>query len=412
MNRIANRTASRVANRIVVLAVAVAAAGPTGAQSLFSPAPLTGPDWATTGTVQLVVQQVAPAATVPAPQPAAPAPAQPAVQASAPAAVQAAAQAPAPTPAPAAPLAALSEPSEPAGPALRSEVTVVGEIVRIGDLVENAGAVADVAIFRAPDLGQVGSVPAARVIEAVRRHHILWLNTRGLDEVRVARASRLVANKEIEARVIRALAAQTDLGDVKNLSATLDAEVRTLHVEPNAELGIGRASYDARSRRFDVSFDVPTSATRKGALRVTGTLVETVEAVVPVRAINQGEVIKASDLMVERRPKTDVVAVEDVLGLAAKRQLRPGQVIRAGDVMKPELVARNEAVTISFEAPGMVLTVRGKALEPGAMGDVVNVLNVQSQRTVQATVSGPGRVTVTAKSPRLAANVETSGPQQ
>ena len=39
---------------------------------------------------------------------------------------------------------------------------------------------------------------------------------------------------------------------------------------------------------------------------------------------------------------------------------------------------------------------RGKALEAGAEGDIVNVLNVQSKRTVQGTVTGPGRVTVAA----------------
>ena len=33
-----------------------------------------------------------------------------------------------------------------------------GEIVRIGDLVENAGPVADVPIFRSPDLGTRGAV--------------------------------------------------------------------------------------------------------------------------------------------------------------------------------------------------------------------------------------------------------------
>ena len=44
-----------------------------------------------------------------------------------------------------------------------------------------------------------------------------------------------------------------------------------------------------------------------------------------------------------------------------------------------------------------MLTVRGKATESGAEGDVVNVVNEQSQRTVQGVVSGPGRVTVGAR---------------
>jgi flagellar basal body P-ring formation protein FlgA len=45
-----------------------------------------------------------------------------------------------------------------ARPALRANVTVTGDIVRIGDLVDNAGAVAEVPIFRAPDLGTRGAV--------------------------------------------------------------------------------------------------------------------------------------------------------------------------------------------------------------------------------------------------------------
>jgi flagella basal body P-ring formation protein FlgA len=84
--------------------------------------------------------------------------------------------------------------------------------------------------------------------------------------------------------------------------------------------------------------------------------------------------------------------------------LRTGQVIRQADVAKPELVGRGETVTIVFQVPGITLTVLGKANEPGALGDVINVLNVQSKHTVQATVVGSGRVSVNAPPARLAAN--------
>ena len=224
----------------------------------------------------------------------------------------------------------------------------------------------------------------------------------------MTRASRMINAKEIEARVIRALAAQPGLADAKNLAVSFDGEVRTLHIEPTAELGIARLSYDQRTRRFDLAFDLPSATARRPALRVTGTLVETAETVIALRAVAQGEVLKASDVMIERRPKTDVIAIEDVLGFAAKRAFKPGQVIRAADVMKPELVARNETVTIGYEVPGMVLSIRGKALEGGAKGDLINVLNIQSKRTVQAIVSGPGRVSVATPPPRLAANAADS----
>ena len=80
--------------------------------------------------------------------------------------------------------------------------------------------------------------------------------------------------------------------------------------------------------------------------------------------------------------------------------------------MKPLVVQRNEPVTILYEVPGIVLTVRGKALEAGAVGDMINVLNVQSNRTVQATVIGPGRVSIAAAAPVVAAAQPSDSAEQ
>jgi flagella basal body P-ring formation protein FlgA len=299
-----------------------------------------------------------------------------------------------------------------AGPTLKASATVMGDIVRIGDLVENAGAVADVPIFRAPDLGQTGSVPVAAVLEAVRGHHIIGLDTRGLSAVAVTRAARAIAAKDVEARILLALAGKYGLPDSSNLAVVFDNEVRTVAVEATAtsELAVAHLSFEPRTTRFDIAFELPGSAVaRRLPLRFTGSLTETFEAVVPTHEIAQGQVIKVSDLAVERRPKasstpTTLTTIEQAQGLSTKHALRAGQVIRQADVAKPELVGRGETVTIVFQVPGILLTILGKAVEPGALGDVINVVNVQSKHTLQATVIGPGRVSVNAPTARLAAN--------
>src|SRR5205085_911617 len=79
---------------------------------------------------------------------------------------------------------------------------------------------------------------------------------------------------------------------------------------------------------FDVSFELPASGSgRRTALRYTGTVVETVEAAILVRPLNRGEVVKAADIAVERRPKAElgaetVGAASQATGLAARRPLR------------------------------------------------------------------------------------------
>src|SRR5438067_8909135 len=61
---------------------------------------------------------------------------------------------------------------------LKAQATVSGEIVRIGDLVENAGVAANTPIFRAPDLGQTGAVPSHVVLDAVRPYGLVMVDAR------------------------------------------------------------------------------------------------------------------------------------------------------------------------------------------------------------------------------------------
>src|SRR6476620_2468771 len=102
--------------------------------------------------------------------------------------------------------------TKPAAPRLRELVAVTSEIVRIGDLVENAGMAADVPVFRAPDLGQTGAVPIARVADALRPYDITGLDTSGLSEVVVTRLSRALTAKDITGRIARAFAGQYGFG--------------------------------------------------------------------------------------------------------------------------------------------------------------------------------------------------------
>src|SRR5687767_11125962 len=93
-----------------------------------------------------------------------------------------------------------------AAPKLRELVTVTADLVRIGDLLENAGPAATIAVFRAPDLGQTGAVQVARITEALRPHDVTGFDTAGLAEVVVTRLSRVITTKDIEERIAGALA--------------------------------------------------------------------------------------------------------------------------------------------------------------------------------------------------------------
>ncbi len=87
---------------------------------------------------------------------------------------------------------------------------------------------------------------------------------------------------------------------------------------------------------------------------------------------------------------------EHVVNQAARRALRSGQTLRAADLMKPQIVSRDDGVTIIFKTKSITLTLRGKAMGNGAEGEMISVLNPTSKRIVQATITAPGVVTVNA----------------
>lgn len=288
-----------------------------------------------------------------------------------------------------------------AAPVLRANVQVTSDIVRIGDLIDNAGSAAQIAIYRAPDLGTTGSLPVPQVINALRMHQVIGVDTRELKEISVTRLARAIDGKDIEAQIGRALERKNGLGDAANLSLTFDRDPGDIKLDAGftGAMQPTTVRFDNRNGRFDITFEIANDSGISGTkLRFTGTAVETVEAAVLARSVERNEILKSSDVVVERRPKAEVggeaASRDRAVGMQARRQLRAGQPIRIADLVKPDLVQRDQSVTLIYETPGLYLTVRGKALDGGTEGDVVNVMNLQSKRTVTGVVTGRGQVTI------------------
>jgi flagella basal body P-ring formation protein FlgA len=295
-----------------------------------------------------------------------------------------------------------------AAPVLRPDVTVSSDVVRIGDVIDNAGSAAQIAIYRAPDLGTTGSLPTAQVLAALQAHQVIGVDTRDIKAVSVTRSSRAIEVKEIQLQVAKALEHRNGLGEAANLVLTFDRDLQDIQLESSytGDMQAVSPRFDPRTGRFDVAFEIGNdSNTAPMRLRFTGTAIETVQAAVLTRDVQRNEVLKSSDVTTERRPKAEIggdAAVRSIaVGMQMRRQLRAGQALRSTDLAKPDLVQRDDNVTLIYESTGLYLTVRGKALDNGTDGDVVSVLNLQSKRTVSGVVIGRGQVAITVATPRL-----------
>lgn len=280
----------------------------------------------------------------------------------------------------------------------RDVVTVTGDFVRLGDLFEGIGEKASVAIAHAPAPGDRAVYNAARLSSFAYSHGIAWRPLSRLDRVIVKRASQIISREEIHAAL---------RGELEKRGIAKGSEIEFVNRKTSLHLPIGvpatldvqNLNYERRTGRFTATVTAAADLPSATSLVVTGRVYKVIEVPVLNRRMPKGEIITADDIDWIRLPATrvrrNIIVDEDrLLGKTPRRGLRAGQPIRNGDVRAPVVVAKGSLVTMILKTRNMVLTSKGRAIENGAIGDTVKILNTRSKTIVEAVVAGANRVTV------------------
>lgn len=119
------------------------------------------------------------------------------------------------------------------------------------------------------------------------------------------------------------------------------------------------------------------------------------QAVMPVRAIRSQTVLAPEDLTLsgEEVPGA-VAAIEDAVGKETKVVLYPGRPILMAQIGEPALVERNATVRMIYMSGPLRIVTDGRALDRGAAGEPVRVMNLSSRQTVTGTVAADGSIEV------------------
>jgi flagella basal body P-ring formation protein FlgA len=172
-----------------------------------------------------------------------------------------------------------------------------------------------------------------------------------------------------------------------------------LPLDSSFDLTIERISYDRETGRFSAQLSVAGPEFAPKTVSLTGTAHSVVEIPVATRTIAKGGVIAEDDIAwidmrvgnIRRQTATEL---DQVVGKEAKRQIRPDTPIRFNDLWAPRLVRKGGLVTLTVQTRYMLLQTNGQAVEDGARGDVVRILNLKSRKTVQGIVTGNGEVNI------------------
>lgn len=294
---------------------------------------------------------------------------------------------------------ALSGMEAPEAAFLRGDVTVEGDVIQLGDLFADVGKQGAMVVASAPSPGRRDVISANELRSIAKRAGLRWRPASRYERIVVKRAARIIETEQIKQVLRDALLSK---GMPKTYRIALSKSDMVLHAAIGVSRPISLASsrYNVRSGRFGAVFLVPTGAETVSRVQVTGEVYEEVEVPVLTARARRGDVIRAHDLTTVKLRRNAIArdAILDpaeIVGLTPKRYLRDGVPLRPADLRPPLLVRKGSLVTLILRTDRMLITARARAIDSGARGEVVRVLNPRSKNTIEGVVAGPGLITIT-----------------
>jgi flagella basal body P-ring formation protein FlgA len=298
-------------------------------------------------------------------------------------------------------LAALAVPLDALGLAPRSHVVVQGPEVRLSDLFEGTLPRGDRVLGPSPAPGRVYTVEPGQLAAIARANGITLAAPAAAV---VERPGRPLPRETVEQALREALLAA---GAIETPEAPLVLQAYTAPVVPLSvappRVVVEDLGWDAAQGRFNASVAAIVGPEAPVRVRIAGRVDDTVAVPVPVRRLSEGETIRAGDLRVVRMPAARVPAGAELdparlAGRTLRETASPGAPITAEQFGAAPMVSRGQPVSLLVELPGLSITAQGRALEDGARGARVQVMNNASRAVLEGVVVGPGRVRVSADS--------------
>ncbi len=136
-----------------------------------------------------------------------------------------------------------------------------------------------------------------------------------------------------------------------------------------------------------------------GPLVVRGRFFELLPSFVAARALTRGTRLRAADLeqrwvRADRLPADALTDQVQILGQETKYTMAQGAFVRAGRLRAPILVSRGHLTQVVYRDHGVVVSMVLKALDDGAYGESIRFKNPQTNRVVEAVVSGDGQAAI------------------
>jgi len=278
----------------------------------------------------------------------------------------------------------------------KAESVITHDRITLGDVFDGVTENTDYYLAPAPATGKTVTLDVHDLTRISDAFNLGWTAGDPLQHVVIRRSS-----TEIDSFDIQAALQQQMTGDMKGQKFEMEMTDRSVgfHVPETADrtVNIEGLTYDAAKGTFKA---VVSAAAVPGVKKeVKGRFYQISRIPVLKDPMGFGDVISARDIdyIDMRAPEITASTVTDasrLIGQSPRRSIAALKPITASDVQMPVVVKKGDVVTMVFKTNAISLTTQGRALDSGAEGDAIRVMNTSSKHIVDAVVTGAQTVSI------------------
>lgn len=293
----------------------------------------------------------------------------------------------------------LASPGKALALGLKQNSIVEDSVIRLGDVFYGLSYNEDKVLGSAPRPGQDMVLNARVLMRIARAMDLQWRPTDLSEQIIIRRAATVISGDDITSSLREALRNKGVQGKFALYYDHNKPEI-ILPLDQPDSFDIQRIEFNPQRDSFKAEIIAPSAENPIQRVAIRGTIEQLIDVPVLRETISTGSTIRPSDLEIVEVPASQIkgeiiLNPDDLLGMAPKRIVFAGKPVKSQDIEAPQIVERGEYVTLSYKSGPLQLTAQGKALENGAKGDMIRVVNNASSQTLEAVIIGEKQVVVT-----------------
>lgn len=279
----------------------------------------------------------------------------------------------------------------------RGQVELDRGVVKLSDLFNGVPEEIDRDIALAPPPGKQAIYDTNLLAKLADRYRLDWHVGEGIDHDTIVSDYSRITTDAITASLVDKIKEIEAKGSV-SIAFDGRAPVVDLPAHQSTAFSLNNFDYDPGSKRFHTDL-IAESGQGQISVPLSGHAILKIRVPTLTHWLDGGAIIGMTDIdwleiPAERINDGVVTDATQLINRELRHPVSEGEILRTSDILPPRMVKRGSLISMKIQTAFMVVTAQGKALQDGTLGEVVRVLNTQSNRTIEGTVTGPDTVTV------------------